>query len=156
VADEPAGPPEPDATGASEPVEPVESGGDGPEPDPESDSESDSGTDPDDEPESGSEPEPESLRGHVRQVVGGASGSVRLLDGEFATLVEAPAGEAFERLLEADPVPFAVVLDGELSQRLLDVAAQRGVEQVVAAGTGEFVKQPTGVRVRTADQLLAA
>jgi len=53
-------------------------------------------------------------------------------------------------------VPTAVVVDGELDQRLLDVAAQRGVDQVVAASTGEFVKQPTSVRVRTADALLAA
>jgi hypothetical protein len=148
VPDEAPDPPAPDTAELAEPA------GDGAdeEPEPESEAEPESES----EPGADSGPEPESLRGHVRQVVGDGSGSVRLLDEEFATLDEAPAGEAFERLLEADPVPFAVVLDGELSQRLLDVAAQRGVEQVVAAGTGEFVKQPTGVRVRTADQLLAA
>jgi hypothetical protein len=30
------------------------------------------------------------------------------------------------------------------------VAAQRGVEQVVGRGEGEYVKQPTDVRVRLA------
>ena len=59
-------------------------------------------------------------------------------------------------LAEAAKPPSAVVLDGELDQRVLDVAAQRGVGQVVAASTGEFVKKPTSVRVRTADRLLAA
>ncbi|ERG88626.1 MAG: hypothetical protein J07HX5_00772, partial [halophilic archaeon J07HX5] len=37
--------------------------------------------------------------------------------------------------------------------RLLDIAAQRGVREIVAAETGEYVKQPTSVQVRTADQL---
>jgi hypothetical protein len=47
-----------------------------------------------------------------------------------------------------------VVLDDVLSQRVLDVAAQRGVEHVVARATGEFVKQPVDVRVRTVSQLV--
>jgi hypothetical protein len=47
-----------------------------------------------------------------------------------------------------------VVLDGTLEQRLLDVCAQRGVEQVVARSTGEFVKRPASVRVRTFEGLL--
>jgi len=80
-------------------------------------------------------------------------GVVRLLDDSFETLSEAPADEAFERLRDADPVPYAVVVDDELSQRVLDVAAQRGVQHVVAASLGEFVKQPVDVRVRTAAQL---
>jgi hypothetical protein len=48
-----------------------------------------------------------------------------------------------------------VVVDGEVTQRILDVASQRGVEHLVGRSTGEFVKKPVGVRVRTADQLRA-
>jgi DNA primase len=95
---------------------------------------------------------PETLRGHVRATVD--SGEARLLDGEMATLATAPADEAFDRVRDADPVPAAVVLDGALTQRLLDVCAQRGVDQVVAASVGELVKRPTGVRVRTVADLL--
>jgi len=36
---------------------------------------------------------------------------------------------------------------------VLDVAAQRGVDHVVAASFGDFVKRPTSVRIRTADDL---
>jgi hypothetical protein len=100
--------------------------------------------------------DPETLRGHVREVIGGGTGRVRLLDGSMTTLDERPATEAFAAVRDVEPVAYAVVLDGELSQRVLDVAAQRGVEQVVAADTGEFVKQPVDVRVRTADQLASA
>ncbi|PSQ34695.1 DNA primase [Halobacteriales archaeon QS_9_70_65] len=99
---------------------------------------------------------PETLPGHVRAVVEGETGSARLLDAEFRSVAEGDAGEAFDLVADAAEPPAAVVLDGEIDQRLLDVAAQRGVEQVVAASTGEFVKRPTSVRVRTAAQLLAA
>ncbi|MFW5963917.1 MAG: DNA primase DnaG [Natronomonas sp.] len=106
--------------------------------------------------ESDDDGDPGTLRGHVREVIGDESGRVRLLDADFRAVEECPAADAFDCLVDAEAVPTAVVVDGELSQRLLDVAAQRGVDQVVAASTGEFVKQPTSVRVRTADALLAA
>ncbi|MEF8884711.1 MAG: DNA primase DnaG [Haloarculaceae archaeon] len=96
---------------------------------------------------------PASLAGHVEAVVGDDSGLVRLLDDDLGTLAEGPAEDAFDSLDGAETPPYAVVLDGELTQRVLDVAAQRGVEQVVAASEGEYVKQPTAVRVRTAADL---
>ncbi|WP_256393895.1 DNA primase DnaG [Natronoarchaeum rubrum] len=97
---------------------------------------------------------PETLHGHVEAVVRGERGSVRLLDDEFRELDEAPAEDAVETIEAAASPPSAVVIDGELSQRLLDVAAQRGVSQAVARSLGEFTKRPTSVRLRTADQLL--
>ncbi|RDI72346.1 DNA primase DnaG [Halopelagius longus] len=98
---------------------------------------------------------PPSLRDHVRAVVGDASGTVRLLDDELRTVSEAPAEDAFDAVESAESAPYAVVLDDELSQRVLDVAAQRGVSHAVAASTGEFVKRPVGVRVLAASDLLA-
>ncbi|MDG5776433.1 DNA primase DnaG [Haloarculaceae archaeon H-GB2-1] len=91
------------------------------------------------------------LAGHVQAVIDAESGTVRLLDPSFDVLDDAESSAAFDAVATADTVPATVVLDGELEQRLLDVAAQRGVEQVVARSEGEFVKRPTDVRVRTAD-----
>ena len=96
--------------------------------------------------------EPTTLAGHVERVVGEGTGRARLLDGEFEELAEVEASETFETLADGSAVPATVVLDGELSQRVLDVAAQRGVGQVVARSRGEFVKQPTDVRIRLANQ----
>ncbi|MFC6952716.1 DNA primase DnaG [Halorubellus litoreus] len=96
---------------------------------------------------------PTSLRGHVSAVVGEHTGTVRLLDGEYAVQADASAADAFELLRDAAVDPHAVVLDGELDQKVLDVAAQRGVDHVVAAELGDFVKRPTSVRVRTAADL---
>ncbi|USZ67447.1 DNA primase DnaG [Halorussus salilacus] len=108
--------------------------------------------DPDAAAESAAASEPATLRGHVEGVVDAETGAARLLDESFATLAEVAAEDAFDAVKEADEVPYAVVLDGTLEQRVLDVAAQRGVGQVVAADLGEFVKQPADVRIRTADQ----
>jgi len=130
------------------------------------DSEADAGSDADaghegrgpagaDDADGGDGDESATLGEHVRAVVGDASGVVRLLDESYEPIAEADAGEAFAAIRDAEPAPFAVVLDGELTQRLLDVAAQRGVEHVVARSTGEFVKRPVDVRVRTAEQLAA-
>ncbi|WP_227374670.1 DNA primase DnaG [Haladaptatus halobius] len=97
--------------------------------------------------------EPETIRGHAREVIDGKSDTVRLLDDAFGVLAESPADETFDAIESADAVPHAVVFDGTLSQRILDVAAQRGVEQIVARDEGEFVKKPTTVRILTADRL---
>ena len=93
------------------------------------------------------------LADHIAAVIDGGAGVVRLLDGDLETLTEAPAEEAFEAVESAGEAPATLVLDGAVSQRLLDVAAQRGVERIVAAETGEFVKQPVSVRVHTAEEI---
>jgi hypothetical protein len=95
--------------------------------------------------------EPESLHGHVRALVD--TDRVRVLDADLATIADGPVEDAFDAIANAESEPMAVVLDGELTQRVLDIAAQRGVEQVIAREEGSFVKQPTSVRVRTANQL---
>ncbi|MES3518114.1 MAG: DNA primase DnaG [Natronomonas sp.] len=99
--------------------------------------------------------EPATLRGHVAAVIEAESGTVRLLDESFAVVDSVDADDAFDALEAAESTPTAVVLDGELTQRILDVAAQRGVDQIVARSEGSFVKKPTSVRVRTASELLA-
>jgi hypothetical protein len=96
------------------------------------------------------------LRGHVRDVIDAETGSARLLDPDFGVVETVPAADAFDALVDVETPPYAVVLDGQLTQRLLDVAAQRGVEQVVAQSSGEMVKTPVDVRVRTVDQFAAA
>jgi DNA primase len=68
-------------------------------------------------------------------------------------ICESPSDAAFDALEDVDVTPAAVVLDGPVTQRLLDLAAQRGVGTLVGTETGEFVKQPANVRVHTVDDL---
>ncbi|QSG03910.1 DNA primase DnaG [Natranaeroarchaeum sulfidigenes] len=96
--------------------------------------------------------QPETIQGHANAVAGNAL--VRLLDDESTVVVEGAVSEAFELLDRTEETPTALVLDGPLTQRLLDLAAQRGVTQTVSASLGEFTKRPTNVRLRTIDQLV--
>mgnify|MGYP000285281087 CR=1 FL=1 len=99
---------------------------------------------------------PSTLREHVRAVIDGETESARLLDADFGVIETVPAGEAFDALADAETAPYALVLDGQLTQRVLDVAAQRGIEQIVSRSSGEMVKTPVDVRVRTVDQFATA
>ncbi len=72
-----------------------------------------------------------------------------MLDAELNVCSEGDATEAVSLIEGCDPPPQTVVLDDTCTQKVLDVAAQRGVEVVVATGDGEYVKQPTSVQVRT-------
>jgi len=95
---------------------------------------------------------PQTLRGHVAELICQGSGRVRLLDPSFEPSFEGEAAEAFDAIAEATEPPETVVVDGVVSQRLLDIAAQHGVGQIIGSDAGEFVKQPTTVRVRTAEE----
>ncbi|MFB6256365.1 MAG: DNA primase DnaG [Haloplanus sp.] len=99
---------------------------------------------------------PSTLREHVRAVIDGETASARLLDADFGAIETVPADEAFDALADAETAPYALVLDGQLTQRILDVAAQRGIEQIVSRSSGEMVKTPVDVRVRTVDQFATA
>jgi DNA primase len=92
---------------------------------------------------------PTALSDHIDAVIGAGTGSVRLLDPELSVLSEGEAAETVSLIESCDPAPQTVILDDSCSQKVLDVAAQRGVEVVIATGDGEYVKQPTSVRVRT-------
>jgi DNA primase len=96
---------------------------------------------------------PPTLGDHIAAVDG--TGTIRLLDGDLATVAEGDAAEAFDILEAAETVPETVVLDAELAQRLVDLAAQRGVGRIVAREHGEFTKRPTAVRLLTFSELVA-
>ncbi|MCU4716644.1 DNA primase DnaG [Halapricum hydrolyticum] len=88
------------------------------------------------------------LGDHVAHVIKNGSGRVRLLDDGLNPLDERDAGEVFDAVADAETTPATVVVDGSVDQRVLDVAAQRGVGQVIATEEGQFVKKPTSVRLR--------
>lgn len=96
---------------------------------------------------------PTTLGDHIREVVESGSETIRLLDEEFDCLAERPASDAFDAIESAETVPHTLVLDETVSQRILDIAAQRGVGQIIATETGEFVKQPVSVRVHRAEEI---
>ena len=90
------------------------------------------------------------LSDHIEAVIEDGSGTVRLLDEGLNPIGERPATEAFDAIESAEEVPRTVVVDGPVYQRVLDIAAQRGVARVVASNEGQFVKKPTSVHLQVA------
>ena len=99
--------------------------------------------------------EPQSIKEHVEEVVDAGSDRARLLGDDRSVLAEVDADDAFSAVEGAETAPNAVVIDGVIDQRLLDVAAQRGVSGLFGREVGEFVKQPVGTRVLTVGDLRA-
>ncbi|PSQ62505.1 MAG: hypothetical protein BRD21_05795 [Halobacteriales archaeon SW_8_66_22] len=97
--------------------------------------------------------QPTTLQAHVEAVIGAGSGQARLLSESFETIEACDADDAFDAVVDAEPVPHLLAIDGTVTQRLLDVAAQRGVGQIIGTEAGEFVKQPTSVRLLTGEDL---
>ena len=105
-----------------------------------------------DESDNATNTEPLTLRSHVEAVINADTGTARLLNAEFGVITETEPAALIEAI-EVATDPYALVVDDECSQRLLDVAAQHGLDHIVAASTGEFVKKPIGTRVVTAAEL---
>ena len=99
--------------------------------------------------------EPRSIEEHVQEVVDAGSDRARLLGDDRGVLAEVDAGNAFGAVESAETAPHTVVVDGLIDQRLLDVAAQRGVSELLGREVGQFVKRPVGTRVLTVGDLRA-
>ncbi|WP_247002437.1 DNA primase DnaG [Halosolutus gelatinilyticus] len=97
--------------------------------------------------------EPETIYEHATAVIRGDTDAVRFLDADAEILEEAPASDAYDELESIEPAPTTVLLDEILEQRLLDLAADRGVDRIVARSLGQFTKRPTGVQVHAIDDV---
>ncbi len=91
--------------------------------------------------------EPTSVYDHASAVIRAGTDRVRFLDADAETIDETDASDAYEALEAMSEPPTTVVLDGIVSQRLLDLAADVGVERIIARTLGQFTKRPTEPRV---------
>ncbi|WP_339102320.1 DNA primase DnaG [Haloterrigena salinisoli] len=97
--------------------------------------------------------EPETVYGHATAIVRRNTDRVRFLDADGDAVDETDASDAYAALESLETVPTAIVLDEILDQRLLDLAADRGVERIVARSLGQFTKRPTDVRIHAIDDI---
>ncbi len=104
--------------------------------------------------ESTDEPaEPETVYGHATDVIRAGTDRVRFLDADNDTVDETDANDAADALESLETEPTTMILDGILSQQLLDLAADRGVERIIARSLGQFTKRPTAVRIHAIDDV---
>jgi DNA primase len=97
--------------------------------------------------------EPTSVYDHASAVISAGTDRVRFLDETGDTVEQAPASAAYDALDSLEMPPSTIVLDEILEQRLLDLAADRGVELIIAHSLGQFTKRPTGVRAHSIDEI---
>jgi hypothetical protein len=81
------------------------------------------------------------------------SGTIRILDAAAAQLAAGEAPDAASLIESAAPGADTVVLDGTVTQQLLDLAAERGISTIYASDQGDIVKQPASVRIRTLEDV---
>src|SRR5437867_2402877 len=82
----------------------------------------------------------------------GGSSTARLLDEGDGVVTEVPARELVDTLKTAKQ-PRAVVLDGIITQRILDIASEMKRHAIVGTKMGTITKQPAGVEVWTRSDL---
>jgi DNA primase len=93
------------------------------------------------------EPEKEWFRRHVDELDGTLS--ARLMDRNQNVLKELAVRDLARELKESNGDVNGVIFDGVVTQRILDIAAEKGLEYLIGAKMGNIAKSPVCVKVLT-------
>ncbi|MBM4241519.1 MAG: DNA primase [Euryarchaeota archaeon] len=77
------------------------------------------------------------------------SGNAEILDDALNILKEVKVENLYDELKNVHNSTYAVVFDGVISQRLIDIAMEKGVKHIVAVRMSEVVKKPEDIKVIT-------
>lgn len=75
-----------------------------------------------------------------------------ILDDKFNQLKETHVGELANELQDLKTGK-VLILDGVVTQRLIDIAENRGIELIIGVRIGNIVKKPAKMRIHTFDEL---
>ncbi len=83
------------------------------------------------------------------------SGSLKahLYDSEINLVDEVPVRDLAKCLDESKNDIYAIVFDGVVTQRLVDIATEKGLTYVIGARLGNIVKRPLGLKILTLKEL---
>ncbi len=98
-------------------------------------------------PEPQIEPEREWFRHHVDELDGTLS--ARIMDRNQNVLKEVAVRDLARELKEGNGDINGVIFDGVVTQRILDIAAEKGLEYLIGAKMGNIAKSPSCVKVLT-------
>ncbi len=88
---------------------------------------------------------------HIAQLSGTLS--ARLIDEQNNIISEVPVRDLANALKDSNGNVKSVVFDGVITQRIVDIAAEKGIETLVGAKMGNLVKSPTSIHVETSSEL---
>lgn len=86
---------------------------------------------------------------HIDQLKGTLS--ARLIDGKNNVINEVPVRDLANALKESNGNIKSVVFDGVITQRIVDIAAEKGIETLIGAKIGNMVKSPVAMHIETSD-----
>ncbi|WP_319506101.1 DNA primase DnaG [uncultured Methanolobus sp.] len=98
-----------------------------------------------------SSPENKRFKSHADDLLG--TFSARFLDGGDNVVNETAVRDLVSTLKDYTNEVKTVVFDGVVTQRILDIAADKGIERLIGAKVGSVTKRPASVKVFTAASL---
>ncbi|MEZ5334289.1 MAG: DNA primase DnaG [Methanolobus sp.] len=96
-------------------------------------------------------PENKRFKPHATDLIG--TFSARFLDGKDNVVNETAVRDLVSTLKDYQDEVKTVVFDGVVTQRILDIAADKGIERLIGAKVGSVTKRPASVKVLTAASL---
>jgi len=87
------------------------------------------------------------LRNVLKDLEG--SGNAEIFDDALNILKEVKVENLYDELKNVENNAYAVVFDGVISQRLIDIAKEKGLKHVVAVRMSDVVKKPSPIKVIT-------
>ncbi len=86
---------------------------------------------------------------HIKQLSGTLS--ARLLDAGNNIISEVPVRDLANALKEVNGNIASVVFDGVITQRIVDIASEKGISNLIGAKIGNVVKCPTSIRIEASN-----
>ncbi|MGF7118664.1 DNA primase DnaG [Methanobacterium oryzae] len=77
------------------------------------------------------------------------SGNAEIFDDALNILKEVKVENLYDELKNVENNTYAVVFDGVVSQRLIDIAKEKGLKHIVAVRMSDVVKKPSPIKVIT-------
>ncbi len=79
--------------------------------------------------------------------------SARFIDENNNIITEVPVRDLATALKDANGNIKSIVFDGVITQRIVDIAAEKGIENLIGAKMGNIVKSPVSIHIETSNQL---
>jgi DNA primase len=79
--------------------------------------------------------------------------SAKLLDDEDKVIKEVAVRDLVKELKDAKASIKAVIFDGVITQRILDISSDKGIKYLVGMKRGNIVKRPLSTKIFTADEV---
>ncbi|MGZ4851971.1 MAG: DNA primase DnaG [Halobacteriota archaeon] len=99
--------------------------------------------------------EPSPLESSFKNYVDALNGTLNafLLDAEGKVLKEVEVRNLVSALKESDGLVKSVIFDGVITQRILDIAAEKELNYLIGVKIGNVVKRPLSVKVLTVEDI---